>query len=49
MTERLTSGIPTEEDLRFEEDLRPRRLTDFIGQERVREKLTLYIQAAKER
>lgn len=49
MTHRLTSGTPTEEDLPFEETLRPRRLADFIGQDRVREKLALYIQAAKER
>ncbi len=49
MTDRLTSGLPTDEDLRYEEDLRPRRLCDFIGQERVREKLALYIRAAKER
>lgn len=49
MSERLTSGMPTDEDLRFEEDLRPRRLCDFIGQERVREKLALYIRAAKDR
>jgi len=49
VSDRLTSGIPTDEDLRFEEDLRPRRLGDFIGQERVREKLALYVRAAKER
>ncbi|MCU0611592.1 MAG: Holliday junction branch migration DNA helicase RuvB [Candidatus Eisenbacteria bacterium] len=49
MSERLTSGVPTDEDLRFEEDLRPRRLSDFIGQEKVREKLSLYVRAAKER
>ena len=49
MSDRLTSGIPTDEDLRFEEDLRPRRLSDFVGQEKVREKLALYVQAARER
>jgi Holliday junction DNA helicase RuvB len=49
MTERLTSGLPTDEDLRYEESLRPRRLSEFVGQEKVREKLSLYIRAAKER
>ncbi|MBN1424873.1 Holliday junction branch migration DNA helicase RuvB [Candidatus Fermentibacteria bacterium] len=49
MSDRLTSGVPTDEDLQFEETLRPRRLSDFIGQERVREKLSLYVRAAKER
>jgi Holliday junction DNA helicase RuvB len=49
MTERLTSGLPTDEDLRYEESLRPRRLSEFVGQEKVREKLDLYVRAAKER
>jgi Holliday junction DNA helicase RuvB len=49
MTERLTSGLPTDEDLRFEETLRPRRLSEFVGQEKVREKLALYVRAARER
>lgn len=49
MTDRLTSGIPTEEDLQFEEGLRPERLQDFIGQARMKEKLELYIRAARER
>jgi Holliday junction DNA helicase RuvB len=49
MTERLTSGLPTDEDLKYEESLRPRRLSEFVGQEKVREKLNLYVQAAKER
>lgn len=49
MTDRLTSGLATDEDLQFEEGLRPSRLSEFIGQEKVREKLGLYIEAAKER
>jgi len=49
MTDRLTSGLPTDEDLSFEQGLRPRRFSEFVGQKRVREKLELYIQAAKAR
>ncbi len=49
MTDRLTSGLPTDEDLSFETGLRPRRLSEFVGQKRVRERLELYIQAAKGR
>lgn len=37
------------EDDKYERSLRPRRLDDFIGQEKVKEKLNIFIEAAKRR
>ncbi len=39
----------TDEDLDIELSLRPQRLDDFVGQERLKENLAVFIQAAKER
>ncbi len=39
----------TEEDVRIEGSLRPQRLTDYIGQAKIKENLKVYIQAAKQR
>ena len=39
--------LPTEDDL--DRSLRPRRLEDFVGQERVKEQLAVFIEAAKAR
>src|SRR5206468_2634174 len=39
--------IPEEDDL--EQSLRPRRLTEFVGQERIKEQLTIALDAAKGR
>lgn len=49
MTERLVSSVPDEGDAQFEAGLRPRRLDDYIGQERVRENLQVSIAAARQR
>ena len=49
MTERLVSGKPREEDAPLESSLRPRRLDDFVGQERVKENLRIAILAAQQR
>ncbi|MCK4559031.1 MAG: Holliday junction branch migration DNA helicase RuvB [Calditrichia bacterium] len=38
-----------DEDLDIELSLRPQRLDDFVGQERLKENLAVFIQAAKER
>jgi Holliday junction DNA helicase RuvB len=38
-----------DEDLAMEGSLRPRRLADYIGQEKVKERLSIYIQATLER
>ncbi|WP_051212862.1 Holliday junction branch migration DNA helicase RuvB [Rubritepida flocculans] len=48
MTERLTSGRRQEEDA-GEAALRPQRLADFTGQQRLRENLSVFIQAAAAR
>ncbi|MBI4411569.1 MAG: Holliday junction branch migration DNA helicase RuvB [Deltaproteobacteria bacterium] len=39
----------TDEDITFDLSLRPRNLSEYIGQEKVKEKLAVYIQAAKKR
>jgi len=49
MTDRIIEPTRTEEDLPAENSLRPRRLEDYIGQERVKENLTVFIEAARQR
>jgi Holliday junction DNA helicase RuvB len=49
MTERVVSSVPGDDDAQFEAGLRPRRLDDYIGQERVRENLQVSIAAARQR
>ncbi|MET0761064.1 MAG: AAA family ATPase, partial [Thermoleophilaceae bacterium] len=39
--------LPAEDDL--DRSLRPKRLEDFVGQERVKEQLAVFIEAAKAR
>jgi len=46
---RLVEGMPREEDLSLDNNLRPRRLSEYIGQESVKENLSVFIQAAKGR
>ncbi|HCC33242.1 MAG TPA: Holliday junction branch migration DNA helicase RuvB [Clostridiales bacterium] len=46
---RVTSGRLADEEGQFEMTLRPRRLTEYIGQERVVESLGIFIRAAVER
>jgi len=48
MNERLTSGARQDEDA-GEASLRPQRLSEFTGQQRLRENLSVYIQAASAR
>ena len=45
----LISGDRQEEDLQFEAGLRPRRLADFTGQNKLKENLSIAIQAARMR
>lgn len=47
--DRIVSSAPTEEEARYEAGLRPRTLDDYIGQERVRENLSVSITAARNR
>lgn len=49
MTARIVSPAPGDEDAQFEAGLRPRRLDDYIGQDRVRENLQVSIAAARQR
>ena len=45
----VTTPEELEEDLPVEDSLRPRRLTDFVGQEKAKEALSIAIQAARQR
>jgi Holliday junction DNA helicase RuvB len=47
--ERILSGHRRGEESRFEESIRPQRLADYPGQVRVKEELSIYIEAAKRR
>lgn len=47
--ERITDGEPQREDSQFETSLRPKTFADFPGQERVKEKLKVFVEAAKKR
>lgn len=47
--ERFVSGHRRPEEAHIEETLRPQRLADYPGQERVKEELSIYIAAAKQR
>ncbi|MGE5484873.1 MAG: Holliday junction branch migration DNA helicase RuvB [Ignavibacteriales bacterium] len=47
--ERLVSPKPKEEDREVESSLRPSRLEAYIGQERIKERLRIYIEAARKR
>ena len=49
MTDRVVSSVPGDDDAQFEAGLRPRRLDDYIGQDRVRENLQVSIAAARQR
>ncbi len=47
--QRVVSGQAFEEDVRLEASVRPKRLSDFIGQSRVKENLAIAIEAARSR
>ncbi|MFI5103740.1 MAG: AAA family ATPase, partial [Terriglobales bacterium] len=47
--ERLVSAVQAEDDESFELKLRPKRLREFIGQNKVKENLQVAIEAAKSR
>ena len=49
MTESLVAAVLGEGELEVESSLRPRRLDDFVGQERVKEQLGIALDAAKAR
>src|SRR6187401_1258540 len=49
MTDRVIAGGRSDEEAQYEAGLRPRTLSDYIGQDRVRDQLTVSIEAAKHR
>ncbi len=48
ISERITSPYRTEDDLK-EESLRPRTFDDFIGQEKIKSNLRVFVESAKKR
>ncbi len=49
MTDRVTAAVLAPEEEELEGSLRPRRLAEFVGQERVKEQLAIVLEAAKGR
>ncbi|HIP87921.1 MAG TPA: Holliday junction branch migration DNA helicase RuvB [Anaerolineales bacterium] len=49
MNDRLISPTSRPEEVQLDQALRPQRLVDLIGQDRVRENLTILIEAARQR
>src|SRR5947209_18893206 len=49
LKERIVSAAPVEDDSYFELKLRPQRLAEFIGQDKVKENLAVAIEAARTR
>ena len=49
MEKRVITTDMTEEDIRIEGNLRPQYLKDYIGQEKAKQNLKIYIEAAKQR
>lgn len=47
MTDRIITTEFTEEDIQIEAGLRPQMLSDYIGQQKVKENLKVFIEAAK--
>jgi Holliday junction DNA helicase RuvB len=47
--ERVISGAPSREDEAVDRAIRPRRLADYIGQEPVKEQLSIFVSAARAR
>ena len=49
MGKRIITTENLDEDIKIEGELRPRFLTDYIGQEKAKQTLSVYISAAKAR
>lgn len=47
--ERLLQPVPQREEIRYEADLRPTSLADYVGQRHVTDNLTVYLKAARRR
>lgn len=48
-TDRLVTQVLREEDLEFDLSLRPTQFQDFVGQEKIKQNLSVYIEASKRR
>ncbi|MFQ6082044.1 MAG: Holliday junction branch migration DNA helicase RuvB [Candidatus Aminicenantia bacterium] len=46
---KVATPIRTEEDLQFEDSLRPQSLSEFVGQENIKNNLKIFIEATKKR
>jgi Holliday junction DNA helicase RuvB len=46
---RLNSPVPADDELTFEVGLRPKRLDEFVGQQKIKENLSIFIEAARRR
>ena len=49
MAKRMIETNLMEEDAKIEGSLRPQKLTDYIGQSKIKENLTIYMEAARQR
>lgn len=49
MKERILSTELTKEDIEFDKTLRPKQISEFVGQKKVKENLIIFIKAAKNR
>src|SRR5512145_3342978 len=49
MTKRITTPDQEPEDIQLDRSLRPARFEDFVGQDRIKDNLAVFIQAAKGR
>ncbi len=49
MPERILSGKPHQEDIALDTSLRPRRLAEYVGQDKVKDNLRIAIAAAQQR
>ena len=49
LEERIVSPDPQDEDQQFDLTLRPKQLSDFVGQKKLKENLSIAIEAARGR
>ena len=49
MDERITNPMPADDDARSDAVLRPRKLDEFIGQQELKDNLSVFVEAARQR
>ncbi|HET9130111.1 MAG TPA: AAA family ATPase, partial [Terriglobia bacterium] len=49
MRDRVVAGSMTDDEAPFEQSLRPKRLSEYVGQQNVKDNLDVAIQAARQR